>query len=229
MSVPGPSTEHHGSISVPYEISIPKSELTLRPCQDLDCGPDAHSDSSSRSKLHNSSRVETATSHLHCQRSNFSLQSQNTSSADFNDTESGFESSSSTTTVTSWRSQRQSQHSQEDSFPDLKNVTVRSTWKNRGTASVDDTVRVRGGTRTLVDGGSEDEAEAATTWKAYRATTFDTEETLGSGTAAGGNSTAQKGAKPSPAEVRRNTFMKLGCELACNNTLEKRSVLFMVS
>ncbi|TKS86727.1 Leucine zipper protein 1 [Collichthys lucidus] len=194
----GPSSEHHGSISVPYEISIPKSEITLRPCQDQDCGVDNHNDSSLRSKLHN-----TTTSHLCCQRSNFSLQSPDTISADLNDTESGFESSSSssTTTVTSWRRQRQSQHSQEDSLPDMKNVTVRSTWKNRGTGSVDEPSQGRGGTKTMADGGSEDETEAATTWRAYRATTFDTEETINSGTGAGGNAEAQKGAKPSPAEV----------------------------
>lgn len=67
---------------------------------------------------------------------------------------------------------------------------------------MDETGRGRGGTRTLVDGGSEDEAEAVTTWRAYRATTFDTEETINSSTGAGANSGAQKGAKPSPAEVR---------------------------
>uniref|UniRef100_UPI0037E72BE8 leucine zipper protein 1 n=1 Tax=Semicossyphus pulcher TaxID=241346 RepID=UPI0037E72BE8 len=199
----GPSSEHHGSISVPYEISIPKSEITLRPCQDQDCGMDDLSDSSSRSKLHNTSRVETTTSHLCCQRSNFSIQSSDTISADFNDTESGFESSSSssTTTVSSWRRQRQSQHSQGDSLPDMKNVTVRSTWRNRGTASVDEPSRGRGGTRTMTDGGSEDETEAATTWRAYRATTIDTDETINSATGAGGNAEVQKGAKPSPAEV----------------------------
>nr|XP_046267882.1 leucine zipper protein 1 [Scatophagus argus]XP_046267883.1 leucine zipper protein 1 [Scatophagus argus]XP_046267884.1 leucine zipper protein 1 [Scatophagus argus] len=197
----GPSSEHHGSISVPYEISIPKSDITLRPCQDQDCGVDNHSDSSSRSKLHNTSRVETTTSRMCCQRSNFSVQSLDTTSADFNDTESGFESSSSTTTVTSWRRQRQNQQSQEDSLPDMKNVTVRSTWRNRGTVSADETSQGRGATRTVADGGSEDEAEAATTWRAYRATTFDTEESINSGTGAGGNAEAQKGAKPSPAEV----------------------------
>lgn len=197
----GPSSEHHGSISVPYEISIPKSEITLRSCQDQDCGMDDSSDSSSRSKHHNTSRMETTTSHLCCPRGNFSLQSPDTTSADFNDTESGFESSSSssTTTVTSWRHQRQSQHSQEDSLPDMKNVTVRSTWKNRGTASADETGRGRGGARTMTDGGSEDEAEAVTTWRAYRATTFDTEESINSGTGAGAE--AQKGGRPSPAEV----------------------------
>ncbi|XP_071354390.1 leucine zipper protein 1 [Trachinotus anak] len=198
----GPSNEHHGSISVPYEISIPKSEITLRPCQDQDCGAGNHSDSSSRSKLHNTSRVETTTSHLCCQRSNFSLQSPDATSADFNDTESGFESSSSsTTTVTSWRSQRQSQLSQEDNLLDMKNVTVRSTWRNKGTLSVDETTRGRGATKTMADGGSEDETEAATTWRAYRATAIDMEETINSGTGAGGNAAAQKGAKPSPAEV----------------------------
>lgn len=199
----GPSSEHHGSISIPYEISIPKSEITLRPCQDQDCAMEDHGESSSRSKLHNTSRVETTASHLCCQRSNFNLQSPDTTSADFNDTESGFESSSSgsTTTITSWRRQRQNQHSQEDSLPDMKNVTVRSTWKNRGAASVDETGQGRGGTRTMTDGGSEDETEATTTWRAYRATTFDSEEAIHSGTGAGGNAEAQKGAKPSPAEV----------------------------
>lgn len=199
----GPSSEHHGSISIPYEISIPKSEITMRPCQDQDCGMDDINDSSSRSKRHSTSRVETTTSHLCCQRSNFSLQSPDTTSADLNDTESGFESSSSssTTTVTSWRRQRQSQHSQEDNLPDMKNVTVRSTWRNRGAASADETSQGRGGTRTLTDGGSEDETEATTTWRAYRATTIDTEETINSGTGTGGNAEAQKGPKPSPAEV----------------------------
>lgn len=81
----------------------------------------------------------------------------------------------------------------------MKNVTVRSTWRTRGTASVDETGRGRGSTRTVLDGGSEDEVEATTTWRAYRATTFDTEETINSGP--GGNAAAQKGAKPSPAEV----------------------------
>lgn len=84
----------------------------------------------------------------------------------------------------------------------MKNVTVRSTWRNKGTVSMDETGRGRGAARAMMDGGSEDETEAATTWRAYRATTFDTEETINSGTGAGGNAAAQKGAKPSPAEVR---------------------------
>ncbi|XP_061599917.1 leucine zipper protein 1 [Cololabis saira] len=199
----GPSSDHHGSISVPYEISIPKSEITLRPCQDQDCGAQNHSDASSRSKLHNTSRMETTTSHLSCQRSNFTLQSTDGTSSDFNDTESGFESSSSssTTTVTSWRSQRQGQHSQEDSLPDVKNVTVRSTWRNKGAVSVDETVQGQGCTRPVTDAGSEDELEARTTWRAYRATTFDMDETTNSGAAAAGSVAAQKGTKPSPAEV----------------------------
>nr|XP_020503635.1 leucine zipper protein 1 [Labrus bergylta]XP_020503636.1 leucine zipper protein 1 [Labrus bergylta] len=199
----GPSSEHHGSISIPYEISIPKSEITMRSCQDQDCGPEGHTDSSSRSKLHNTSRVETTTSNLRCKHSSVSRQSFDGTSADFNDTESGFESSSSssTTTVSSWRRQRQIQHSQEDNLPDMKNVTMRSTWRNMGPASMDEPSRGREGTRTMADGGSEDETEAATTWRAYRATTFDTEETMSSSTGAGGNADVQKGAKPSPAEV----------------------------
>lgn len=189
-------------MSVPYEISIPKSEISSWPCQDQDCGLDEHSDPSSRSKLNNASRVESTSSHLCCQRSNFSLQSSYSTSADLNDTESGFESSSSsTTTVTSWRRQRQNPHSQKDSLSDMKNVTVRSTWRNRGTASVDETGQGRGGTRAMTDGGSEDEAETASTWRAYRATTFDTEE-MTSGTGGGSNTEAQRGNKPSPAEVR---------------------------
>uniref|UniRef100_A0AAQ4R579 Leucine zipper protein 1 n=1 Tax=Gasterosteus aculeatus aculeatus TaxID=481459 RepID=A0AAQ4R579_GASAC len=196
----GPTSEHLGCISVPYEISIPKS--TLQSCTDQDCTGDDPSDFSSRSKHHNTSRVETTTSHLCCQRSNFSPQALDTSSADYNDTESGFESSSSsTTTVTSWRHQRPGRHSREDGLSDLKNVTVRSTWKNRGALSVEEMGRGRGGTRTLTDGGSEDEAEVAKTWKAYRATTFDTDETINSGTGAGGNAEALRGVKPSPAEV----------------------------
>lgn len=55
----------------------------------------------------------------------------------------------------------------------------------------------------MTDGGSEDEAEAATTWRAYRATTIDTEEIVNRGTGAGGNTAETKGAKPSPAEVRQ--------------------------
>ncbi|XP_071759530.1 leucine zipper protein 1 [Centroberyx gerrardi] len=202
----GPSSEHRGSISVPYEISIPKSEIALRPCQGQDCGAEDQDDPSSGSSLHDSSRVETTTSHLCSQRSNFSLRSPDTTSADFNDTESGFESSSSsTTTVTSWRSQRHStQHSHQDSLPEMRNVTVRSTWRNRGPASVDETGgRGREGPRMMMmDGGSEDEAEASTTWRAYRATTvLDTEEMVNSGAGPSGNAAAQKGAKPSPAEV----------------------------
>lgn len=84
----------------------------------------------------------------------------------------------------------------------MKNVTVRSTWRNRTTASVDETGQGRGAARTAADGGSEDETEGATTWRAYRATTFDSEEMMNSGMGAAGNAEAMKGAKPSPAEVR---------------------------
>ncbi|KAL2099378.1 hypothetical protein ACEWY4_005858 [Coilia grayii] len=165
----GPS-DHRGSVSIPYEISIPKSEITLRPCQD-------GTDDGDPPSIMETARMET---HVRS-RSSFSLQT-----PDFNnDIETGFESSSSnsTTTVTSWRShglnhhqhhyqeQHQQQHSiQDDGLPEMRNVTVRSTWKKRGGALSADEV----GHAPRLD-GSEDELEP--TWRAYRATTvLDAEE-----------------------------------------------------
>ncbi|XP_034015625.1 leucine zipper protein 1 [Thalassophryne amazonica] len=193
----GPTSEHHGSIAVPYEISIPKSDITLRPCQDYDYGVDNHDDPPHMSAFHVSSRLETSANQLRYRSNNFSVQSSDITFADLNDVESGFESSgTSTTTVASW----QRRNSQENSLPETKNVTVRSTLRNRGNASVEDTSRGRGGPRRMTDGASEDEAEALTTWKAYRATTvLDTEDDFSSG--GGGNFAAQKGTKSSPAEV----------------------------
>ncbi|XP_014065596.2 leucine zipper protein 1 [Salmo salar] len=179
----GPS-EHRGSISIPYEISIPKSKITLRPSMD---GPDE----TDQPGVLGMARAET---HLRS-RSSFSLQSPETISDFNNDTESGFESSSSsTTTVTSWRSQHHGHHtSQDDGLPEMRNLTVRSTWRNRGAASVDEP-----GQGARLDGvGSEDEVESATTWRAYRATTvLDKEEKVN----ATGASTS-RAAKPSPAEL----------------------------
>lgn len=212
----GPSSDHHGSISVPYEISIPKSDLTRGLSQDQDC--DDHDPFSPGSRPHSTSRVET-TSHLCYQRNKFSLQSMDTISADFNDSESGFESISSTATVTSWR--RPGQLSNEDSLPEMKNVTVRSTWRNRGAESVDESGRGRGGVKAMTDGGSEDETEAST-WRAYRATTVDIEESLNTGT----GSTGQRTAKPSPAEVymrRINSVVTKDSEDAAAVRRAKRS------
>lgn len=199
----GPSIEHRGSISVPYEISIPKSEITLRTCQDYDYGAEDQEDvSPTRSSLYDTSRVETAAGRLGTRRSSFNVQSLEAGSGDFsNDTESGFESSSSSTTtaVSSWRSQGHSLHPQDDSLPDLRNVTVRSTWRNRDPASVDEAAgRGRVGQTAATDGFSEDEAEPSPTWRAYRANTvFDTEETGNSGLGVSGS----KGARPTPAEL----------------------------
>lgn len=169
----GPSSDHHGSISIPYEISIPKSDLTLRPGPDQDCEEPQTSPS-----VYRSHSTSSTTSQLCYQRSKFSLQSADGPPADFAHSELGFES-------TSWR--RTSQTSSED-LPEMKNVTVRSTWRNRAAGSVDEGGRGRGGVRATTDGGSEDETEVAT-WRAYRATTVDTEET------------AQRTGRPSPAEV----------------------------
>lgn len=80
---------------------------------------------------------------------------------------------------------------------------MRSTWKNKAAEHVEESGKGRGGKSALADGGSEDEAEAST-WRAYRATTIDSEESVSSATGAGGNTEAQRGAKPSPAEVRSN-------------------------
>ncbi|XP_062324705.1 leucine zipper protein 1 [Osmerus eperlanus] len=201
----GPSSDHRGSISIPYEISIPKSEITMRPCQDGGDDPEA------QRVLEAARVVET---HLRS-RSSFGLQSPETTSDFSNDMESGFESSSSTTTVTSWRThaygpgpgrgQALSHGSQDDSLPEMRNVTVRSTWRNRGAASVDEPgYRGIGGNGGTVrsEGGSEDEAESATTWRAYRATTIlDTEETATTSAAGGTALASQRVAKPSPAEV----------------------------
>ncbi|KAM6973237.1 LOW QUALITY PROTEIN: leucine zipper protein 1 [Aplochiton taeniatus] len=204
-SVLSPSSEQRGSISIPYEISIPKSEITLRPSQELD-----QTRAEDQEEPLGATLLETtSSSHLRSQRSSFSLETAAASSADAtNDTESGFESSSSgsTTTVTSWRSHRHDygQHSQDDSLPELRNVTVRSTWRNRGAASVDEPGgRGAEAARLPVEGGgSEEELEAATTWRAYRATTvLDTEEAGNSRAGTAGNSMTQKAAKPSPAEV----------------------------
>ncbi|XP_068608409.1 leucine zipper protein 1 [Brachionichthys hirsutus] len=185
----GASSEHHGSVSVPYEISIPRSDLTLRAYQDQEYGMDDINESSSKAKPPNSSRLETTASHV-------GLQPADAATALFTDAESGFESA---TTVASWRGQRQSPLSQEDGLPDMKHVTVRSTWSNKGPASVEEKTQGIGNTRTMSDYHSEDEAEAITTWRAYRATTFDSEE--GANRGAGGNAEAIRGSKPSPAEV----------------------------
>nr|XP_057946679.1 leucine zipper protein 1 [Doryrhamphus excisus]XP_057946680.1 leucine zipper protein 1 [Doryrhamphus excisus]XP_057946681.1 leucine zipper protein 1 [Doryrhamphus excisus] len=200
----GPSSDHHGSVSIPYEISIPKSEITMQPSQDQDSGADYLNDSSCKSKLHNTSRMETSTSHIYHQR-NFSHQSPDTNSADLNDTESVFDS------FTSWRNQRQKQRqSQEERLPDMRNVTVRSTWKNQGTTSAADEKEAgRVGGRVIMDGGgSEDEAETTTTWRAYLATTVDSEDTVSHRSRTGGNNSASEGSKPSPAEAYMRNMNK---------------------
>uniref|UniRef100_W5LMD6 Leucine zipper protein 1 n=1 Tax=Astyanax mexicanus TaxID=7994 RepID=W5LMD6_ASTMX len=175
----GPTADLRGSISIPYEISIPKSEIALQPGEG-ECDSDPPS-------VLEMARVETTV----LSRSSFSLQSPETAS-DFNSTESGFESSSSssTTTVTSWRSHSNNHSSQDDNVPEMRNVTVRSGWRNRGAASVDEIGR---GPR---HDGSGDEAESAMTWRAYRATTV-----LDADDRSLSPNIATRGTKPSPAEV----------------------------
>ncbi|XP_051578637.1 leucine zipper protein 1-like [Myxocyprinus asiaticus] len=171
----GPSSEQRGSISIPYEISIPKSEITLHQSENDSDFSEAHS-------FLEAAPVEATL----LTQSSFSLQSSETS--DFNnDIESGFESSTSSTTVTSWRGQSHNHNLYDDSLSEMRNVTVRSTWRSRGATSVDECGR------PLRQDGSEDEGESATTWRAYRATTvLDTPSN---------SSTANCRSKPSPAEV----------------------------
>lgn len=66
---------------------------------------------------------------------------------------------------------------------------------------MEDSAQGRGNTRAVTDGGLEEDAENSSTWRAYRATTIDAEE-INSGPGPGRNPDAQKGARPSPAEVR---------------------------
>ncbi|KAJ8289433.1 hypothetical protein GJAV_G00001250, partial [Gymnothorax javanicus] len=194
------SSDHHrNSVSIPYEISIPKSEIALRPPQEVENDEDEEDDDDPTST--ETSRMENQL----ISRSSLTLRSppETAKTPDLsNDTESGFESSSSsTTTITNWRSHRNqpssssSSSSRDDCVPDMRHVTVRSTWRTRGgTMSVDEA----GLGRSKVTDGSEDESESgATTWRAYRATTvLDAEETVTATTV-----TATRTGKPSPAEV----------------------------
>ncbi|XP_061897455.1 leucine zipper protein 1 [Entelurus aequoreus] len=172
------------SISIPYEISIRKSEITMRPNQDQVFGADNLNDSS-KSKYHNTSTVEMTTSQVY-----------NSNSRVLKDTKSGID------TFTSSKNQRQRnrQPQEERLHEDMKNVTVRKTWKNQVNPNVDE--KGRGGRRvTMEGGGSEDETETTTTWKAYLATTIDSEDTVSLGPRTGGNNSATKGVKLSPAEM----------------------------
>ncbi|XP_016350099.1 leucine zipper protein 1-like [Sinocyclocheilus anshuiensis] len=171
----GPSSEHRGSISIPYEISIPKSEITL-------CQGETDADFSEPHSYLETAPVEATL----LSQSSFSLQSSEASDLN-NDIESGFESSSSGTTVTNWKSHH-NHHSYDDSLPEMRNVTVRSTWRSRGAASVDESARA------LRQDGSEDEGESASTWRAYRATTV-------LDTPSNSSTVAKCGSKPSPVEV----------------------------
>ncbi|XP_060736386.1 leucine zipper protein 1 [Tachysurus vachellii] len=177
----GPNPELRGSITIPYEISIPKSEITLR-------SADSDIDNSELPNVLETARIETTI----LSRSSLNFQSPEMGS-ELNNSESGFESNESIITTATVMSQRSHNNdhcsSQEDNVPEMRNVTVRSAWRNRGSVSAD---QVGQGPR---HDGLEDETEPTTTWRAYRATTvLDTEENLTSP-----NVTARVG-KPSPAE-----------------------------
>ncbi|XP_061751966.1 leucine zipper protein 1 [Nerophis ophidion] len=177
------------SISIPYEFSIPKSEITMQPNQDQVFGADNLNDAS-KSKYHNTSTVEMTTSQLYC------------SNSLVNDTKS----SNDTFTSSKNQRQRKRQPQEECSHEDMKNVTVRKTWNNQVNPYVDE--KGRGGRRvTMEGGGSEDETET-TTWKAYLATTVDSEDTVSLGPRTGRNISATKGVKQSPAEMYKRKIDK---------------------
>lgn len=190
----GPNTELRGSITIPYEISIPKSEITLR-------SSDGDHDNSDLPNILETARIEKTI----LSRSSLNFQAPEIGT-ELNNSESGFESGGSitTTTVTSRRSHNNDQcSSQEDNVPEMKNVTVRSSWRNRGAVSVD---QLGQGPR---HDGLEDEMEPTTTWRAYRATTvLDTEDALMS------SSVTTRSGKPSPAEryMRRISSGNVGRE-----------------
>lgn len=190
----GPNTELRGSITIPYEISIPKSEIALR-------SNDGDHDNSDLPNILETARIETTI----LSRSSLNFQSPEIGT-ELNNSESGFESSGgiTTTTVTSRRSHNNDHcSSQEDNVPEMRNVTVRSSWRNRGAVSVD---QLGQGPR---HDGLEDETEPTTTWRAYRATTvLDTEDTLTS------PSVTTRSGKPSPAEryMRRISSGNVGRE-----------------
>lgn len=188
----GPNPELRGSITIPYEISIPKSEITLR-------SSDGDNDNSDFPNILETARIETTI----LSRSSLNFQSPDIGT-ELNNSESGFESSGSitTTTVTSRRSYNNDHFpSQEDNVPEMRNVTVRSAWRNRGAVSVD---QLGQGPR---HDGLEDETEPPTTWRAYRATTvLDPEDNLTS------PSVTTRSGKPSPAEryMRRISSGNIG-------------------
>lgn len=175
----GPNPELRGSITIPYEISIPKSEITL-------WSADGDSDNLDLSNVLETARIQATI----LPRSSF--QSPEIGS-ELNNSESSFDGSENITTATTVM-RRRSQNtdhcsSQEDNVPEMRNVTVRSAWRNRGAVTVD---QLGQGPR---HDSLEDETEPTTTWRAYRATTvLDTEENLTSP-----NVTSRVG-KPSPAE-----------------------------
>ncbi|KAI5610792.1 leucine zipper protein 1, partial [Silurus asotus] len=171
----GPNPELRGSITIPYEISIPKSELTLRSGED-------DNDNSDFSDVLETAHIETAV----LSRSSLNFQSPEIGS----ELDNSFESISTTTTLASRRSHNNDHcTSQGDNVPEIKNVTVRSAWRTRGAVSVD---QLGQGPR---HDGLEDDMEPSTTWRAYRATAIlDTEENLTS------PNVITRGGKPTPAE-----------------------------
>ncbi|KAK1156914.1 leucine zipper protein 1-like [Acipenser oxyrinchus oxyrinchus] len=156
--------ESLNTVSIPYEISIPKSEFTLKSSEEAE------------DDLPAEDKIEAQVS-----RSTFTIKA--LEPMENNNNETSFESSSSSSSGGSSSSWRSHQSTREESNPDVKNVTVRSTWRTKqGAFSADE------GKGPKSDAGDED-SDSSSTWRAYRATTvLDGEETSHT-------------SKPSPAEL----------------------------
>ncbi|XP_041089915.1 leucine zipper protein 1 [Polyodon spathula] len=141
--------ETPNTLSIPYEIAIPKSEFTLKSSEEAE------------DFLASEDKIEAQVS-----RSSFTIKA--LEPMENNNNETSFESSSSSSSG-SWRSH---QSTMEESSLDVKKVTVRSTWRTKqGAFSVDE------GKESKSDAGDED-SDSCSTWRAYRATTvLDGEET----------------------------------------------------
>ncbi|MGH0130943.1 UNVERIFIED_CONTAM: hypothetical protein FKN15_067328 [Acipenser sinensis] len=154
--------ESPNTVSIPYEISFPKSEFTLKSSEEAE------------DDLPAEDKIEAQVS-----RSTFTIKA--LEPMENNNNETSFESSSSSSSGSS--SRRSHQSTREENTPDVKNVTVRSTWRTKqGAFSADE------GKGPKSDAGDED-SDSSSTWRAYRATTvLDGEE-------------ISHTSKPSPAEL----------------------------
>ncbi|KAG2460716.1 LUZP1 protein, partial [Polypterus senegalus] len=151
------SSETRSTVPIPYEISIPKSDITLKSAEEqedelvTECKPEAQ-----------------------VSQSSITVKPLDMGEANNNNNDMASEN------CRGWRSQH---GPKEDSPSDMKNVTVRSTWRNRLPApSLDEAHKSKSDIK-------EADLDSTTTWRAYRATTIIDGEEI------------SRISKPSPAEI----------------------------